>query len=125
MGSMSVEAVGIYFDRLTDLRGLKVKSVAERAGVKPGYVSRLISADVKEPSASVLRALTKAVEGSWEDVGILLDPRANRQHAELLAQAWYERSQGNNEWEILRSRLLSSVEDLLNDDEKLRRELQK
>jgi len=55
---MSVEVVGFYFDRLTALRGLKVKFVAERAGVKPGYVSRLISRDIKEPSAAVLKALT-------------------------------------------------------------------
>jgi transcriptional regulator with XRE-family HTH domain len=122
---MSVEAVGIYLNKLTDLRGLKVKAVAEKAGVKPGYVSRLISHDVKEPSASVLRALTQAVEGSWEDVGILLDPRADRLLAELLAEIWYKRSQGNNELEALRARLLESVDDLLNDEAKLRRELQK
>ena len=53
-----MEVVGFYFDRLTALRGLKVKFVAERAGVKPGYVSRLISRDIKEPSAAVLKALT-------------------------------------------------------------------
>lgn len=73
-----MEAVGIYLDRLAMLRGLKVKAVATQAGVKPGYISRLISHDIKEPSAKILRALTDAVGGNWEDVGALLDARAGR-----------------------------------------------
>lgn len=114
---MSVEAVGIYLDRLAALRGLKVKAVAERAGVKAGYISRLISRDIKEPSASVLRALTDAVEGSWEDVGVLLDPRAKPSQAEALADAWYaqvKRASGA-ERDALRKRLLAAIDSLLED----------
>lgn len=120
-----MEAVGIYFDRLTALRGLKVKAVAARAGVKAGYVSRLISRDVGEPSASILRALTDAVDGSWDDVGALLDPRANRSQAEALADAWYARTSHANgaERDALRRRLLAAVNELLGDEDQLRQEL--
>lgn len=55
-----MQAVGIYFERLAELRGMKVKAVAERAGVKPGYVSRLVSQDIKEPSAR--KRLLRAIE---------------------------------------------------------------
>lgn len=118
-------AVAIYVDRLTKLRGMKVKAVAERAGVKPGYVSRVISKDVKEPSATILRALVEAVSGSWEDAGVLLDPRADRAQAEALADAWYARTtqvNGTNN-DALRQRLLAAVDDLLGSEDQLRREL--
>lgn len=75
ISTMGNVAAAIYIDRLIALRDLKVKAVHVQAGVKPGYVSRVISGDIKEPSAVVLHALTMAVEGSWEDVGALL-PRA-------------------------------------------------
>lgn len=112
---MSVIAVGIYLDRVAELRGLKVKAVAARAGVKPGYVSRLISGDIESPSASILRALTEAAGASWEDVGVLLDGRAERVQAEALADAWYARLMGVSESErdALRRRLLAAIDLLL------------
>lgn len=114
-----MEAVGVYVDRLTELRGLKVKAVAERAGVKPGYVSRIISKDIGEASARVLWLLTEAVEGSWEDIGALLDPSATRDQAEALADAWYARTMRASgvEREALRRRLLSVVDSLLEDQD--------
>lgn len=120
-----MEAVGIYLDRLATLRGLKVKAVAEQAGVKAGYISRLISRDIKEPSASVLKALTDAVGGSWEDVGALLDPRAQTSQAEALADAWYAKIRRVNEIErdALRRRLLAAIDALLEDPDHLLREL--
>lgn len=119
-----MEAVGVYIDRLTELRGLKVKVVAERAGVKPGYVSRIISRDIEEPPANKLWALNEAVGGSWEDVGVLLDPKATRLQAEALADAWYVRSTGSAEdREKVRRRLLAAVDELLNDEDRLRQEL--
>jgi transcriptional regulator with XRE-family HTH domain len=123
MEAMSVEAVGIYLDRLADLQGLKVKAVATQAGVKPGYISRLISRDIKEPSASVLKALTDAVGGSWEDVGALLDARADRAQAEALADAWYARIRQSSgvERDVLRRRLLSAIRPLLENPDQLAR----
>jgi transcriptional regulator with XRE-family HTH domain len=121
---MSVEAVGIYLDRLAMLRGLKVKAVATQAGVKPGYISRLISHDIKEPSASVLRALTEAVGGNWEDVGALLDARAGRSQAESLADAWYaQMMRTTNDRDALRRRLVEAIDDLLDNPGELDRAL--
>lgn len=109
-----MEAVGIYLDRLAMLRGLKVKAVAKQAGVKPGYISRLISQDIKAPSAGILRALTNAVGGNWEDVGALLDARANRHHAESLADAWYaQMMRTTTDRDALRRRLVEAIDDLL------------
>lgn len=120
-----MEAVGVYIDRLTELRGLKVKAVAEQAGVKPGYVSRIISRDIGEPPASTLWALNEAVAGSWEDVGALLDPKATRLQAEALADAWYAHTTkaSAEDREKVRRRLLAAVDELLNDEDQLRREL--
>lgn len=120
-----MEAVGIYLDRMASLRGLKVKAVAEQAGVKAGYISRLISRDIKEPSASILKALTDAVGGSWEDVGALLDPRATPTQAEVLADAWYAqiRRASDAERDALRRRLLAAVDSLLGDQDRLAQEL--
>lgn len=89
---MSVEAVGVYFDRLIALKGLKVKAVSEQAGVKPGYISRLISRGIKEPGASTLRAINDAVGGSWEHVGVLLQEKATTTQAKLLAEQWLHNS---------------------------------
>lgn len=115
-----MEAVGIYLDRLAMLRGLKVKAVAAQAGVKAGYISRLISRDIKEPSASVLRALTDAVGGNWGDVGALLDSRAGRTHAEALADAWYAQlMRTTNDRDALRRRLVEAIDSLLDHPEDL------
>ena len=84
-----MDIVGVYLDHLIALRGLKVKAVHQQAGVKPGYISRIISRNIQEPSASILRALTKATGGSWDDVGMLLSTNATRDQAELLAEAWH------------------------------------
>lgn len=114
-----MEAVGIYFNRLVERQGLKVKTVAEQAGVKPGYISRLASKDIKDPSARLLRAVTDAVGGSWEDVGALLDPRATREQAETLADAWYTQLMQANgaARDALRQRLLAVVDSLLADQD--------
>jgi transcriptional regulator with XRE-family HTH domain len=121
---MSVEAVGIYLDRLAMLRGLKVKAVATQAGVKPGYISRLISRDIKEPSASVLRALTEAVGGNWADVGALLDSRAGRTQAEALADVWYAQiMRTTSDRDALRRRLVEAIDGLLDHPEDLDRAL--
>lgn len=119
-----MEAVGIYLDRLAMLRGLKVKAVAAQAGVKAGYISRLISRDIKEPSASVLRALTEAVGGNWEDVGALLDVRAGRTQAESLADAWYAQMMRTTaDRDALRKRLVEAIDTLLEHPEELDRAL--
>jgi transcriptional regulator with XRE-family HTH domain len=119
-----VEAVGIYLDRLAMLRGLKVKAVAAQAGVKAGYISRLISRDIKEPSASVLRSLTEAVGGNWEDVGALLDARAGRSQAEVLADAWYAQvMRATNDQDALRQRLVKAIDSLLDHPDELDRAL--
>lgn len=119
-----MEAVGIYLDRLAMLRGLKVKAVAAQAGVKAGYISRLISRDIKEPSASVLRALTEAVGGNWEDVGALLDARAGRSQAEVLADAWYAQvMRATTDQDALRQRLIRAIDSLLDRPDELDRAL--
>lgn len=119
-----MEAVGIYLDRLAMLRGLKVKAVAAQAGVKPGYISRLISRDIESPSAGILRALTDAVGGSWEDIGALLDERANRAHAETLADAWYaQMMRSTNDRDALRKRLVEAIDGLLDHPKELDREI--
>lgn len=122
---MSVEAVGIYFDRLTTLRGLKVKAVAAQAGVKSGYVSRLISHDIEDPSARLLRALNDAVGGNWDDVGALLDDRAGRAHAESLADAWYSQIMrtATTDHDALRRRLVEAIDSLLENPKALDRVL--
>lgn len=110
-----MEAVGVYFDRLVSLQGLKVGAVAAQAGKKPGYISRLISRDIHDPAASTLKAVNDAVGGSWEDVGALLDPRATKEQAEILADAWYARlmrMQGVNR-DALRRRLVEAADALL------------
>src|SRR5579859_7108263 len=89
---MGTPAIGFYIDRLTVLRGMKIGGVATAAGVKPGSVSRLISGDIKEPSARVLKVLSDAVEGSWNDSGVSLDDGATQDQAELLTDAWYART---------------------------------
>ena len=119
-----MEAVGIYLDRLAMLRGLKVKAVAKQAGVKPGYISRLISQDIKASSAHILRALNDAVGGNWEDVGALLDVRAGRSQAESLADAWYaQMMRTTNDRDGLRRRLVEAIDGLLEHPKELDREL--
>lgn len=119
-----MEAVGIYLDRLAMLRGLKVKAVAKQAGVKPGYISRLISSDIESPSARILRALTDAVGGNWEDVGALLDVRAGRSQAEVLADAWYAQAMRTTaDRDALRQRLVKAIDSLLDQPGELDRAL--
>lgn len=86
-----MDVVGVYLDRLIALRGLKVKAVHEQAGVKPGYISRIISRDIKEPSTTIVKALTTATGGSWDDVGTLLTMDATPELATSLADAWYKK----------------------------------
>jgi len=120
---MGTPAIGFYIDRLTVLRGMKIGGVATAAGVKPGYVSRLISGDIKEPSARVLKALTDAVGGSWDDIGMLLDEGASQEQAEMLADAWYARTSkaaDTTERDLLQRRLLAAIRMILEDDELLR-----
>lgn len=116
-----MQAVGTYFDRLIALRGLKVKTVSEQANVKPGYVSRLKSQDIKEPAASTLKAVNDAVGGSWDDVGVLLDARATIEQAEALAEACYSRlkKMSDLDRDALRRRLLAATRSLLSDDDQL------
>lgn len=114
-----MEAVGVYFDRLANLRGLRVGAVAMQAGKKPGYISRLISRDIEDPAASTLKAVNDAVGGSWEDVGALLDPRATIEQAEALADAWYAqlmRTQGIDQ-DRLRRRLIDAADALLKEQD--------
>lgn len=114
-GGMSVQAVGTYFDHLIELQGLKMKAVMAQAGVQAGYLSRLISGDIKQPAATTLRAITEAVGGSWEDVGVLLSEAATSEHAEVLAEAWFTKvlgASGENR-EALRARLASAAQELL------------
>ena len=118
-----MEAVGIYLDRLLTLQGIKIKVIAERAGVAPGYISRLVSGDIAQPSATILKALTDAVGGSWDDVGALLDERSGRIQAEALADAWYAQLTQTTgvERDLLRRRLLAAMGPLLDDPDQLRR----
>lgn len=114
-----MEAVGVYFNRLAERRGLKVGAVAEQAGKKAGYISRLISQDIHDPAASTLKAVNDAVGGSWQDVGALLDPRATAEQAEALADAWYEqlmRTRGIDQ-DMLRRRLIEAADALLKEQD--------
>ena len=86
---MNVQAIGVYLDHLIELRGLKIKAVSARAGVKSNYISRLRTGDTQAPSAAILRALTRAAGASWDDVGALLDADASTADAQLLAEAWF------------------------------------
>lgn len=85
-----MRAVGAYFDCLIDVRGLKMKWVCEQAEVKPGYISRLVSGEIDRSAGHILRAINRIVEGSWDDVGELLDtddPMQGRKRALDFAEA--------------------------------------
>lgn len=85
-----MRAVGAYFDCLIDVRGLKMKWVCEQADVKPGYISRLVSGEIKTSFTHTTRAINRIVQGSWVDVGELLDvddPAVGRKKALDYAEA--------------------------------------
>lgn len=72
MEGMGVIAVGEYVRTLADLQRITYVDVAESAGVQAKYIWRLENELIKEPSARVLRLLTTAVRGSWDDIGELI-----------------------------------------------------
>lgn len=118
---MSVQAIGTYFDKLVELRGLKIRAVSKHADVGENYISRLRTGEVKEPSAKILQALTEAVGGSWNDIEALLDPNASTAQAEALAEAWYSRFKrmGMAEQNALKRRLIEAIRPLIDDPSRL------
>lgn len=116
-----MEAVGIYLNRLVDLNGLKVGAVCEAAGVKPGYISRLISEEIKEPSAKVLYALNRVVGGNWDHVGELLRDQATPDQANVLAEAWYNRlkKMSGSERDAMRRRLIEAIRPFMDDPDRI------
>lgn len=93
MKYMGVAAVGAYVRTLADLQRITYAEATEEAGVQPKYIWRLENEAIKESSARVLRLLTKAVHGSWEDVGELIaDVKATPQNGRAKALAWATQS---------------------------------
>jgi transcriptional regulator with XRE-family HTH domain len=89
MGSMGVVAVGAYFKTLADIQPGTIASRTGDAGVQSKYIWRLEKHEIKEPSAKVLRQLTKALNGNWEDVGELIaDEEAVAADGRQRALAW-------------------------------------
>lgn len=83
-----MQAIGAYFDELVQLQDLKVKAVTKNAGVASNYISRLLTGDTKEPAGITLRRLNKAVGGSWDDVGRLLDDDSTEATGRAAAAQW-------------------------------------
>jgi transcriptional regulator with XRE-family HTH domain len=75
---MNVKAIGAYFRRKARENRLTIKAVAEEAGVGPNYIWRLENGSVGRPSAELLKAITRAVRGTWEEVGHFLDPTIDK-----------------------------------------------
>lgn len=89
MGSMGVAAVGAYFKTLADVQPGTIADVTGLAGVQAKYIWRLENVKIKEPSAKVLRLLTLALKGSWEDVGELIaDEAASVADGRTRAMVW-------------------------------------
>ena len=89
MTNMSVSAVGSYLRTLANIQRLTEAEVTEQAGVQTKYMWRLESAQIKEPSARVLRALTVAVNGSWDDIGdLIIRDDVNEDDGRARALAW-------------------------------------
>ncbi len=89
METMSVTAVGAYFEALADVQQVTVTSIAEQVGLQVKYIWRLRTAKIVDPSARNLRSLTDALRGSWEDVGVLLaNPDATESDGRARALAW-------------------------------------
>lgn len=87
---MSVKAVGAYIDKLIARHDLKVQEVTDQAGVSANYVWRLRTGAIKEPAAHIIASLTKAVQGSMEDITqLLLDDNATVDDGERAAMAWF------------------------------------
>lgn len=91
--SMGVASVGAYIRTLADLQRITYAEVAEVAGVQAKYIWRLENAAIKEPSARVLRELTDAVHGLWEDVGeLIVKEDAGIAEGRARALAWATRA---------------------------------
>lgn len=89
MRGMSVVAVGAYFKTLSDIQTETMAAMAERVGVQAKYIWRLENKKIKEPSAKMLRILTDALNGSWEDVGELIrDDKATASDGRTRALTW-------------------------------------
>lgn len=114
---MSVQAIGTYFDKLIDLQGLKIRSVAKKAKVGENYITRLRNGTTKKPSGEVLRSLTNAIGGSWEHVWILLSPQSSEAMAEALAEACYAEMHHTDaaERQSTKKRLLEVIRPYIND----------
>lgn len=89
MNSMGVAAVGAYVRTLADLQRITYAEVAEAAGVQAKYIWRLENEAIKEPSARVLRLLSMAVRGSWDDIGeLIVKSDATETDGRARALAW-------------------------------------
>lgn len=93
MGGMSVAAVGAYVRTLADLQRITYAEVAEAAGVQAKYIWRLENEAIKDPSARILRLLSIAVRGSWDDIGDLItETNATEADGRARALAWAARA---------------------------------
>jgi hypothetical protein len=78
MCRMSVTAVGGYITGVLERNKLLPAHVMDAAGVRPNYLWRLSSGEIKKPSAEIIAALVRAARGRMEiATQLLLDPTAD------------------------------------------------
>jgi hypothetical protein len=86
---MMSKPLGRYLETSRRLNGIKPKQVAAAADTYPNILKKLISGDTEKPGFEMIRKLTKAVKGKWEDVWWIQEHRVDEATAQLLAEARY------------------------------------
>ena len=70
---MGAIEVGAYIRFLANAQNIKLGDVAKAAGVQLKYFSALSRGEIVQPGVGVLRRMTERVNGSWQDIGDLID----------------------------------------------------
>lgn len=91
---MMSKPLGTYLETMRRLNGIKPKQVAAAADTYPNILKKLISGDTVKPGFEMVRKLTKAVKGKWEDVWWIQEHGVDEGTAKLLAEARYASTQG-------------------------------
>lgn len=79
--------LGTYLETLRQLHGIRPKQVAAAADTYPNVLKKLINGDTVKPGLEMIRQLTKAVKGAWEDVWWIQEHRIDAETARVLAEA--------------------------------------
>jgi transcriptional regulator with XRE-family HTH domain len=122
-----VRCVGLYFQVLTDARGMKANAVARKANVGKNYVWRLANEEVHEPSRPYIDRLVQVLQGDKELVEDLLatDKEISREVLERYIDDWIKGAHPDSLIENARLRQArASLDDLINHPRKLDRLLE-